>query len=113
MSLQLAWRYVDQGNQDLNRRFSQKYAPRLRRLWRFMGLIMESQPFQDSRRMLVHTRGARRRLFGRDEMQQITFLSSGGECTEGFGQFGVISQTLLKLLGHIELCRAFHLHLGA
>ena len=74
---------------------------------RFMGSIIETQPFQNPWRMLLHARGASCRLFRPREMQQITLLPSGGECMEGFGQFRVNIQTLLKLVGHIELCRAF------
>ena len=73
---------------------------------RFMSLIIESQSFQNPGRMFLDARGARRRLFRPGEMQQITFLPSGGERMKGFGQFRVMIQTLLKLLGHVELCFA-------
>ena len=80
---------------------------------RFMSLIIESQSFQNPGRMFFHARGASRRLFRPGEMQQITFLPSEGERMKGFSQIRVIIQTLLKLLGHIELCHASHRHLGA
>ena len=59
----------------------------------FTGLIIESQSLQNPGRMFIHSRRASRRLFRPCEMQQISFLPSGGERMKGFRQFRVIVQT--------------------
>ena len=60
----------------------------------FVGLIIESVASQYPRHMFLHARGTSRRLLCPSEMQQIPFLPSWGEPIKGFGQIGVVIQTL-------------------
>src|SRR5579862_5270999 len=78
-----------------------------------MGSIVETEPFQNPRRMLLHARCASRRLLRSGEIQQIAFLPSRGERVKGVGKAFVLIHTYLKFLGHIELRDGFLLYLGA
>src|SRR5664279_4802088 len=72
--------------------------------------VVEPEALEDPRRMFFDARGTGLRLLRSREMQQIAFLPPRGEGMKGLGQSRVVVQAFAKLVGHVELRRALHLH---